>query len=258
MAKMHAFKQEHPRLWVATFTRSFTVCLQPQGGLLRGYESVKVTVDFSPMKQDLYSARAALLLLPTGAAATDPTQQLAQPAATSSASLLHITPTALEYREVAAADLDATEEQQQQQAEELEAAAAGGSTSRGRLACEKLIMTVVGEATQGALSIEPASLSFGRVNVGYPQHQALKLNNNSAGVLRYHVTVVDEHPEGLDCSEVVCEFGSASAVLSASMAGAAAAGNCVSAAGTAGSVGTAAGAAADCTLDAPDGLVDAR
>lgn len=257
MENMHGFKQEHPKLWVATFTHSFTVCLQPQGGLLRGYESVKVTVDFSPMKQGIYSARAALLLLPTGAAAVDPTQQLARPAATSSASLLHITPTAFEYEEAAAADLDATEEQQQH-AEELEAAAAGGSSSRGRLACEKLIMTVVGEATQGALSIEPASLSFGRVNVGYPQHQALKLIINSAGVLRYHVTVVDEHPEGLDCSEVACEFDSASAVLSASMAGAAAAGNCVSAAGTAGSVDAAAGAAADCTLDASEGLVDAR
>lgn len=220
-----------------------------------------MTVDFSPMKQGLYSARAALLLLPTGTAAASFATQLALPEAAESsatgagaaaASLLHVTPTALEYGEAAAADLDAAEQQQQDGA----TGGSGSTASSGRLACEKLIMTIVGEATHGALSIEPASLAFGDINVGYPQRKALKLINHSAGVLRYQVTVVDEIPEGLDCCEVACEFGSASAVLSESMSGAA--GNGVSTAGTAGSVAAAAGGAVDCTLDAPEGLVNAR
>lgn len=228
-----------------------------QGGLLRGYESAKMTVDFSPMKQGLYSARAALLLLPANAAAPSAIHTVLPDAAASAAgaSLVHITPTALEYGEAAAADLDADEQQQ-----ELEHGAAGsalsGAASSSHLACEKLIMTITGEATQGALCIEPASLAFGDVNVGYPQRKTLKLINQSAGVLRYHVTVLDESPEGVDCSEVPCEFGSAAAVLSQSMSGAA--GNGMSCAGTTGSVEFSGGAAADCSLDAPEGLVDAR
>jgi hypothetical protein len=218
-----------------------------------------VTVDFSPMKQGIYSARAALLLLPAAAAAATTARlalaadsKTAAKAAAATASLLHVTPTALEYGEAAAADLD--EEQQQEQ---RAAGSSPAAASSSRLACEKLVMTVVGEATQGALSIEPASLSFGNINVGYPQRKTLKLINHSAGVLRYHVTVVDENPEGLDCSEVACEFGSASAALSGSLSGAACSG-----ASTASITGSAAvagdGAAADCTLDAPEGLVNTR
>lgn len=210
------------------------------------------------MKQGIYSARAALLLLPA-ATAVATTAQLAlaagagSAAAAGTASLVHVTPTALEYGEAAAADLD--EEQQQEQG--ATGSSPGAASSSSRLACEKLIMTVVGEATQGALSIKPASLSFGNVNVGYPQRQTLKLINHSAGVLRYHVTVVDESPEGLDCSEVACEFGSAAAVLSESLSGVAGSG--VSTAGITGSAaGAGGGAAADCTLDASEGLVNAR
>lgn len=232
-------------------------CLSLQAGLLRGYESAKVTVDFSPMRQGLYSARGALLLLPANVAALSTAQPMlpavAAPAA--GASLVHITPTALEYGEAAAADLDA-EEQQQEQEQGAAGSTQSAAASSTNLSCEKLIMTITGEATQGALCIEPASLAFGDVNVGYPQRKTLKLINQSAGVLRYHVTVIDESPEGVDCSEVPCEFGSAAAVLSESLSGAA--GNGVSTAGTTGSADFSGGAAADCSLDAPEGLVDAR
>ena len=234
-----------------------------QGGLLRGYESVKVTLDFSPMQQGLYSARAALLLLPAQAAVSS-TMQAGLPGASAAASaagasLVQITPTALEYGKAAAADLDADEQQHQAEGEEQQGAPGSfGASAAGcsPFACEKLIMSITAEATQGALCIEPASLAFGDVNVGYPQRKTLKLINQSAGVLRYHVTVLDELPKGVDSSEVLCEFGSAAAVLSESMSGAA--GSRVSAAGTAGSDDGGGGAAADCSVDAPEGLLDAR
>lgn len=209
---------------------------------MRGYESVKVVATFSPVKQGLHNARAALLLLPAAATSLHGAGPLAatSAAAAGSPSLVHVTPTAIEYGQAAAADLDAAEEQQQQQPDATGAFAAdstGAGSSSSRLACEKLILTIVGEATQGALSIEPASLVFGSISVGYPQRKALKLINQSAGVLRYHVTVEDENPAGVDPSEVPCNFGSGAAVLTR-------------AADT--------GGAADCWLDAPEGLVNAR
>lgn len=213
-----------------------------QGGLLRGYESVKVVATFSPVKQGLHNARAALLLLPAAAASLRGAGPLAAPssAAFGSPSVVHVTPTAIEYGQAAATELDAAEEQQQQP--DATGAFAADSTGTGsgssnRLACEKLILTIVGEAKQGALSIEPPSLAFGSISVGYPQRKALKLINQSAGVLRYHVTVEDENPAGVDPSEVPCNFGSGAAVLTRAAD---------------------AGGAADCWLDAPEGLVNAR
>jgi hypothetical protein len=226
--------------------------------VLRGYESVKVTMDFSPLKQGLYSARAALLLLVSASASTQLVPADASglaPGGSAGARLVHVTPTALEYGAAAAAELDAAEEQQQ--GPTGSSSDQDASTGSSRLACEKLILTVVGEATQGALCIEPASLALGNINVGYPQRKTLKLVNQSAGVLRYHVTVVDECPAGIDCAEVACEFGSASAVRAEPMSDAA--GNSISAAGTAGSGSSSeVGAVADCCLDAPEGLVNAR
>jgi hypothetical protein len=214
-------------------------------------------MEFNPLKQGLYSARAALLLLPSASASTQLVPAAAAgPVLGNSAgpSLVHVTPTTLEYGAAAAAELDAAEKQQPGPAGSSQDTS---SSSTSRLACEKLILTVVGEAMQGALCIEPATLALGNINVGYPQRKTLKLINQSAGVLRYHVTVIDECPGGINCSEVACEFGSASAVLAEPMCDAA--GNSISAAGTAGSGSSSeVGAAADCWLDAPEGLVNAR
>jgi hypothetical protein len=110
---------------------------------------------------------------------------------------------------------------------------------------EKLILTIVGEATEGALRVEPSSVSFGAVHVGHPQSKALSLINQSNGVLRYSIQLVDEAPEGVDRSAAACEFGAATAALMAGSGGAR-------------GVGSGAGRLEDCWLDEPEGIVNAR
>jgi hypothetical protein len=71
------------------------------------------------------------------------------------------------------------------------------------------------------------------------------LINQSNGVLRYSIQLVDEAPEGVDRSAAACEFGAATAALMAGSGGAAGA-------------GSGAGGLEDCWIDEPEGIVNAR
>jgi hypothetical protein len=208
-------------------------CHVLQRGVLRGFESTQVTLSFAPTKQQVYNARAALLLLPPAAV------EAASTAADSSSgchgpSVLSITAAGLEP----AAQADAAAEEQA--ADEAASAAYSATES-----VEKLILTIVGEATEGALRVEPSNVSFGAVHVGHPQSRTLSLINQSNGVLRYSIQLVDEAPGGVDRSAAACEFGAATAALLAGSAGA-------------GSVGGGAGRLEDCWLDEAEGIVNAR
>jgi hypothetical protein len=204
-----------------------------QRGVLRGFESTQVALCFAPARQQLYNARAALLLLPPDAVAA------AAAAADSSSApgpaVLSITAAGLET--VGEAELE-EEQQTMLSAEPADSAAVAESA-------EKLILTIVGEATAGALRVEPSSISFKSVHVGHPQSRTLSLINQSNGVLRYSIQLVDEAPEGVDRSAAACEFGAATAAL---LAGS----------GTAGSAGSGAGRLEDCWVDEAEGIVNTR
>lgn len=182
-----------------------------------------MTVTFSPPKQQLYEARAALLMLSPEAVAT---------AAGSAAAA-----------EAAAGKDDGVAAEQQQEAADA--------------ADKKLIVTLVAEATQGALSIEPSAISLGAVRVGHPQRQVLRLVNHSSGMLQYSVQLQADGPHcsgGSSAGEAACEFGIATAALLASSraGGSSAAGS-----------GAAAGSRppellADCWVDEPEGCIYAR
>lgn len=207
-----------------------------QRGVLRGFESAKVAVNFAPTVQQVYNARAALLLLPPDAVTSDASTAAAIPIAAevgASASILSITAAGLEESgqqaaDVATAAADVQRQQQQSAADSSDA--------------EKLILTIVGEATKGALSVEPSTVSFGVVNVGYPQHKTLSLINQSHGVLRYSVELLDDSPEEVERDTAACEFAAPTAALLAGAGGAAGGRGCLQ----------------DCWVDEADGIVNAR
>jgi hypothetical protein len=220
-----------------------------QRGLLRGFESAKVTFCFEPLKQGTHSARAALLMLPAEAAAAGAPGRAGGSGATDAAA-------------AAVAALDAAEEAAQ-------AAQAGGSGSDGDAAApsssraasagaastgpERLILAVEGEATQGALRIEPASIAFGAMRVGHPLTRTVSLVNQSSGVLRYAAVLLDERaPGGADDSDAPVVFSSPTAALSGGARATAAA------AGGGGGGGGGGDGCAACWLDAPQGVVNPR
>lgn len=57
---------------------------------------------------------------------------------------------------------------------------------------EQAIISLLGEGTQAAMSIEPQNLDFGSVKVGYPVTRTLHLTNQSDGVLRYTLELLEE------------------------------------------------------------------
>lgn len=207
-----------------------------QRGVLRGFESTNVTLSFAPLKRQTYDARAALLLLPPSAVAAATAADTAAVAATAGGSsagppVLSITAAGVEV-EQARLDSDQTAAVESQ-----EAAPPHFDSS----SAEKLILTVVAEATQGALRVDPSNVSFGVVNVGHAQRRQLSLINQSSGILRYSVELVDEFPEGVDRTAAACEFGTVTAALLATTAG------------NEGRPGL-----QDCWVDEPEGLVSAR
>lgn len=254
-------------------SRVYSCCLQC--GVLRGYESATIGISFAPLKQGAHNARAALLLLPLDAV-TDPALQ----AAPSTAQPRSMAAYAEAAAAKAAAVLDAqglpAEVPVPQGSPPATATAAGdapaasgthsssaGSKQHGSVAGEKLILTIVGEATQGALCIEPSSVAFGSIKVGYTLTRPLTLINQSTGVLRYSVSIEryeqDEHgscgssssskSRGVDLSEAACEFSSPTSALSGGQAGSAAA---------AAVAGGAAGVERDCWVNAPEGMINPR
>eukprot|EP00882_Tetradesmus_deserticola_P017871 GHRQ01019169.1.p1 GENE.GHRQ01019169.1~~GHRQ01019169.1.p1 ORF type:complete len:279 (+),score=83.79 GHRQ01019169.1:1190-2026(+) len=203
-----------------------------QRGVLRGFESTQVTLSFAPARQQVYNARAALLLLP-------PDVEAATGAGSSPAgkpSMLSITAANVQsvYQEDAIAEQRANDGTAAVAAEPLEESG------------EKLILTIVGEATEGALRIEPSNVSFGAVHVGTPQSRTLSLINQSNGVLRYSIQLVDEAPEGVDRSAAACEFGAATAAALASSCDGA---DCA---------GASTEQLEDCWVDDAEGIVNAR
>jgi hypothetical protein len=211
--------------------------LSLQRGVLRGFESTQVTLCFAPARQQVYNARAALLLL------LPPNAVDAGTAADSSSaggpSVLSITAAGLE--EAGQAEFEA----EQQATGEADPAAAAAAADQLAKSAEKLILTIVGEATEGALRVEPSSLNFGAVHVGHPQSRTLSLINQSNGVLRYSIQLVDEAPTGVDRTAAACEFGAATAAL---LAGS----------GAGDSAGSGAGRLEDCWVDEAEGVVNAR
>lgn len=168
---------------MCALTLLLTAMCVMQMGELRGHESTQVTFSFTPAVQQVYSARAALMLLPprtTGSITT----------------AAHDTAVSL-----AAGSLDDPEQALHETVEGdqvLQQAA--------QPAYEKLITTIIGEATQGALSVEPADISFGVVKVGYPLHRPLTLINQSDGVLHYRIEIVYQLGDGVDGNTAACEF----------------------------------------------------
>jgi hypothetical protein len=209
-----------------------------QRGVLRGFESTQVTLSFAPAKQQVYNARAALLLLlPPAAMEAASTALTDNSSGGQGPSVLSITAAGLEL--AGQADLEAEE----QAADETAAGTLHSGADSDSV--EKLILTIVGEATEGALRVDPSSVSFGAVHVGHPQSQTLSLINQSNGVLRYVIQLVDEAPEGVDRSAAACEFGAATAALLAGSS-------------KAGGAGSGVGRLEDCWLDEPEGIVNAR
>lgn len=201
-----------------------------QRGVLRGFESVKVALNFAPVVQQVYSARAALLLLPPDAATPATAARTAAYAAATAGAVSITTVDLDESDQTALADgSDATAADQQQQQPGIDT--------------EKLILTIVGEATPGALSVDPTTAAFGTTNVGYPQHKTLSLINQSNGVLRYSVELVEDVPDDFEQGAAACEFAAPTAAL---LAGASSSGE------------TSKGALEDCWVDEADGIVNAR
>jgi len=201
-------------------------CMNLQVGLLRGHERAIVTFSFSPVKQMVYNARAALLLLPPDAVQASAAVSCCEEAAAGPGKQQQGT-------EGVVLEQGAEPPGDSQQAEILDTATAG----------EKLIMTIVGEATQGALTIDPPVVGFGVVHVGCPLHKTLSLINQSDGVLRYSVEVADESATGTDQSAAACLFGvSAAAALEGH--------GCMG--------GNSSGLNGPCWVDEPDGIISAR
>eukprot|EP00879_Flechtneria_rotunda_P014773 GHRR01015437.1.p1 GENE.GHRR01015437.1~~GHRR01015437.1.p1 ORF type:complete len:1087 (+),score=398.72 GHRR01015437.1:1465-4725(+) len=205
--------------WVVSKKLQDVVIFEPSAGVLRGFESTQVRVSFAPIKQQVYNARAALLLLPpnaaagaagSGGAADDNCQQ----------------PTSAD------ANQDVEMEDSQRPADNRQ------NSPTDFADAEKLILTIIGEATQGALSIEPADGNFGAINVGYPARRNFQLTNKSNGVLRYSIELVNHAPELIDTEGAECDFGTAVAAADS---------NCETQHGS-----------RDAWIDEPEGVVNAR
>lgn len=217
--------------------------------MLRGFEAARVTVTFAPGKSGVFDARAALLMLPpdafsNAAPTAAPAVEAAgcQDSSLASGAALAAAAYGEAACEEAAAGLDNGREQQ------LDAGAFVSTSSSPYSAANKLILTIVGEATQGALAITPASITFGSISVGHPRTQVLALVNQSGGVLRYRLCIVEGDPQGgVDAADAACEFSSPASVLGAGLA-----------TGGDGGDGCSSACQTDCWVDAPEGTINPR
>lgn len=168
-----------PARWRLDVSRRLAgvVAAAPRGGLLAGGESCEVAVSFAPAAAQRYEGRAALLLLPPGAAQGEEQEgeQEVDTGATGPAG-----PTTGSGNGGAA--------------EAAEAAGVAAAAAAG-----KVILSIVGEGTPGALSVEPAAAHFGALRVGYPASRTLTLVNHSDGLLRYRVSVAASSSAGSSC-----------------------------------------------------------
>lgn len=215
------------------------LCLQR--GVLRGFESTKVAVNFAPVAQQVYNARAALLLLP-------PDEVKANASTAAAAALSTVVEAPADASNISNMTTAGLQESGQPNDAGLTAAELSLPVQQQEEAdsrdSEKLILTVVGEATQGALRVEPSNVSFGVVNVGYPQHRTLTLINQSSGVLRYSVELVVDSTETIERDTAACEFAAPTAALLAGARG--------------DDAGGGRGCLEDCWVDEADGVVNAR
>ncbi len=158
-----------------------------QAGVLRGNESCQVTFTFSPPRQRVYEARAALVLLPPSALAAQ--TRLGMPGLIDASGLLSPGSMSGNYAAGASSGNYGT-------GPVLTVLAADGTSATVvpepdvPERAEKLIVNVVGESKEGVLSVEPPNLDFGALRVGYPETRQLRLSNHSEGVLRYSLEVV--------------------------------------------------------------------
>ncbi|KAI8476927.1 MAG: hypothetical protein J3K34DRAFT_516186 [Monoraphidium minutum] len=249
--------------WAVSRKLEGVVAVEPQCGVLLGGESCQVTVTFVPRAVQAYEARTALLLV-------TPEQAAAAAAGSADGAARGGSPGCAD---AASGSGDG-------------GGSAGGGAAAGREGLEVAVITVSGEGTPGALSVEPpGGVDFGALRVGYAERRALTFVNQSDGLLRFRAVLVedgggggsggdDEGDEGaVGEAEAGVQGGgggggSLEAEMAAATAGADAAAEPVvfddaaaaagpAAGGSHGSGGDGSGAA-DCWLDAAEGEVGGR
>ena len=193
-----------------------------QWGILRGNQRTTVSWTFNPARQQTYDARAALLILPPAEAAAVADHLAAAAAAEAGASALssaaapNCTQSArsgLLWTSLGASDGEDVTGGPKDAGCDL-GSAEGGSSSLPPITSSledvpKVVVQVIGQATNSALACEPAVLEMGAVRVGYPEHRTIRLVNQSGGVLRYSLDVVNEEPQGVEAAAVGVLFAPA-------------------------------------------------
>ena len=148
--------------WTLSRRLAGAVAVAPAAGALEAGAACDVTFSFAPGEARAYEARAALTVLPAGVGVGD-------------------------------ADAEARCPSPGVGDGEEEAVGSGGC---------KVVVSIAGEGTPGALSIEPAGgARFGAVRVGYCERRTLALVNESEGLLRYRVVVLAEPADGEEQEE---------------------------------------------------------
>jgi hypothetical protein len=161
------------------------------------------------MKQQAYDARAALLILPPAEVAAVAEQMAAAAAVGVPATPSSTQPAGMgpNWPGFGSSQAEKTAADGKGHTEEGPSPVSGIMSSLENV--PKVVVQVIGQATNSALAIEPALLDLGTVRVGYTEHRTIRLLNQSGGVLRYRLEVVNEEPHGVEAGAAGVVFAPA-------------------------------------------------